>query len=58
MISGYSRAIEVWDLSRRIEAIEASLNDEERRIEAIEARHEKTPIEVIIEPPLNPKNGK
>jgi hypothetical protein len=25
MISGYSRAIEVWELSRRIEAIEASL---------------------------------
>jgi hypothetical protein len=58
MISGYSRAIEVWDLSRRIEAIEASLNDEERRTEAIEALHKKTPIELIIEPPLNPKDEK
>ena len=28
MISGYARAIEVWELSRRIEAIEASLKDE------------------------------
>jgi len=47
-----------WDLSRRIEVIEASLNDEERRIEAIEALHEKKPIKVIIEPPLNPKDEK
>jgi hypothetical protein len=29
MISGYSRAIEVWDLSRRIDAIDASLNPKE-----------------------------
>jgi hypothetical protein len=32
MISGYSRAIEVWDLSRRIDVIEASQNDEKGRI--------------------------
>ena len=31
MISGYSRAIEVWDLSRRIEAIEASLNPKDEK---------------------------
>ena len=28
MISGYSRAIELWDLSRRIEALEASLKND------------------------------
>src|SRR6266480_7502277 len=28
MISGYSRAIEVWDLSRRIEEIESSLKEQ------------------------------
>jgi hypothetical protein len=31
VISGYSRAIEVWDLSRRIEAIEASLNPKDEK---------------------------
>jgi hypothetical protein len=31
MISGYSRAIEVWDLSKRIEAIEASLNPKDEK---------------------------
>jgi len=31
MISGYSRAIEVWDLSRRIDAIDASLNPKEAK---------------------------
>jgi hypothetical protein len=31
MISGYSRAIEVLDLSRRIEAIEASLSPKEEK---------------------------
>jgi hypothetical protein len=30
-ISDYSRAIEVWDLSRRIEAIEASLNPKDEK---------------------------
>ena len=28
MISGYSRAIDVWDLSRRIEEIESSLKEQ------------------------------
>jgi hypothetical protein len=31
MISGYSRAVEVWDLSRRIEAIEESLNPKDEK---------------------------
>ena len=31
MISGYSRTIEVWELSRRIEAIEASLNPKDEK---------------------------
>jgi hypothetical protein len=31
MISGYSRAVEVWDLSRRIEVIEASLNPKDEK---------------------------
>jgi len=31
MVSGYSRAIEVSDLSRRIEAIEASLNPKDEK---------------------------
>jgi hypothetical protein len=31
MISGYSRAIEVLDLSRRIDAIEASLSPKEEK---------------------------
>jgi hypothetical protein len=31
MISGYSRAVEVWDLSRRIDALEASLNPKDEK---------------------------
>jgi hypothetical protein len=31
IISGYSRAVEAWDLSRRIEAIEASLNPKDEK---------------------------
>jgi hypothetical protein len=38
MISGYSRSIEVWDLTRRIEAIEESLNSIE---ESLNSKDEK-----------------
>jgi len=31
IISGYSRVIDIWDLSRRIEAIEASLNPKDEK---------------------------
>jgi hypothetical protein len=31
MILGYSRAIEIWDLSRRIDAIEASLSPKDEK---------------------------
>ena len=31
MISGFSRTIDIWELSRRIEAIEASLNPKDEK---------------------------
>jgi hypothetical protein len=53
VISGWSRAIEFWELSMRIESLEASLKNDE----AIEpSPNPKRPFEVLFDSSLDPED--